>query len=127
MFAGSCCTPPVSSTIHKSVYIMNSKVYQNLAKVAGGGLAIQFNQSCFAINVGNSSLLSGGNIFILNFCAAGNSITISRSNVEFSNASGIGGGMAFQTGASQECPASMTNLKPTSVNIGLNLSTQHCP
>ena len=75
MLAGSSCTPPISSTIHKSVYLMNSKVYQNLAEVAGGGLAIQFNQSCFAIdvlihnvslsrNVGNSSLLSGGNIFI---------------------------------------------------------------
>ena len=117
MFAGSSCTPPVSSTTHKSVYIMNSKVYQNLAKVAGGGLAIQFNQRCFAINVGNSSLLSGGNIFILNFCAAGNSITISRSNVEFSNASGIGGGMIFVTGAFPGCPSWMVNLKPTSINI----------
>ena len=29
----------------------------------------------------------------------------------------IGGGMAFLTGASQECPSSMINLKPTSVNI----------
>ena len=50
MFAGGGCTP-VSSTIHKSVYILNSKVYQNFAEFVGGGLAIKFKQSCFAINV----------------------------------------------------------------------------
>ena len=126
MFAKGGCTPPVSSTIHKSVYIMNSKVYQNLAEVAGGGLAIQFKQSCFAINViihnvllssnvGNSSLSAGGNIFIPNFCTA--YITISKSTVEFGNASGIGGGMAFLTTAFPGCPSSMIGLKPNSINI----------
>ena len=49
MLAGHSCTP-VSSTIHKSVYILNSRIYQNVADV-GGGLAVQFNHTCFAIDV----------------------------------------------------------------------------
>ena len=125
VFAGHSCSS-LSSTIHKSVYIFNSKVSQNVADV-GGGLTVQFNRSCFAINVlihnvslsrnvANDLLFTGGNIFVSNLCTAENSITISRSTVEFGT-SPIGGGMAFLTGASQECPASMINLKPTSVKI----------
>ena len=118
VFAGQICTP-LSSTIHKSVHILNSNVSRNVADLAGGGIAIMFDQSCFSINVlmhnislsRNTATSIGGNIFVPNFRAAGNSITISRSTVEFGTSS-IGGGMEFVTSAS-----SMTNLKPTSVNI----------
>ena len=130
MLAGGNCTS-VSSTVHKSVYIMNSKVYKNFAELSGGGLAIQFYRSCFAINVvihnvsisrnvgnGNGSLLTGGNIFLSNLCTAGNSITISRSIVEYGNSSGSGGGMMILTDGFPGCPSWMINLKPiTSINI----------
>ena len=126
MDAGGSCTS-VSSTIHKLVYIMNSKVSQNVAQFSGGGMAIQFYQSCFAIsvlihnvslsrNVANSSLFVGGNIFVPNFSIAGNSITISRSTVELDTSS-IGGRMVFLTDAFLGCPSTMINHKPTSVNI----------
>ena len=35
--------------MHKSVYIMNSKLPQNLTDV-GGGVAVGFKQNCFARN-----------------------------------------------------------------------------
>ena len=123
VFAGHSCTS-LSSTIHKSVHILNSKVSQNVADI-GGGLTVQFNHTCFAIdvrihnvsisrNAGTNS--TGGNVYLTNMCAAGNSITISESTVEFGTSS-IGGGMTFLTGAFPGCPSSMINLKPTSVNI----------
>ena len=123
VFVGGSCIS-VNSTIHKSVYILNSKVYKNVAHV-GGGLTVQFNHTCFAIEVliHNVSISrnagtndTGGNIFVSNLCTAANSITISRSTVEFGT-SPVGGGMAFLTGAFPGCPASMINLKPTSVKI----------
>ena len=123
VFAGGSCTS-VSGSIHKPVYILNSKVYQNVAE-QGGGLTVQFNHTCFAIdvlihnvslsrNAGTNS--TGGNFYLTNVCAAANSVTISRSTVEFGTSS-IGGGMAFLTGAFPGCPSSMINLKPTSINI----------
>ena len=46
--AGAKCTS-ASSTMLKSVYIMNSKLPQNLTDV-GGGVAVGFKQNCFARN-----------------------------------------------------------------------------
>ena len=121
--AGDSCTP-VSNTTHKSVHIMNSKIYANIAG-RGGGMAILFNQSCLAIDIviHNISLsrntatnLSGGNLYLSNICTAGNSVTISSSTVEFGNASGAGGGMIFLVNGSDEC-SSMQNLKPAIVSI----------
>ena len=121
--AGDSCTP-VSSTTHKSVHIMNSKIYANIAG-RGGGMAILFDQSCLAIDIviHNISLsrntatnLSGGNLYLSNICTAGNSVTISSSTVEFGNASGAGGGMIFLVNGSDEC-SSMQNLKPAIVSI----------
>ena len=123
VFGGVSCTPE-SSTIHKSVHILNSKIYQNVAEL-GGGMVVQFNQSCVAVDVlvHNVSLSkniapiwTGGNIYLVNICTAGNSITISSSIVEFGYAIG-GGGMAFVTGALHECSSSMLNIKPTTINI----------
>ena len=124
VFVGGSCTS-VSSTIHKYVYIMNSNICRNVADFAGGGIAIQFKQSCFAINVlihsisllrNTATNLTGGNVYLQSICSAGNSITISRSTVEFGTSSN-GGGMSFLTDAFPGCPSSMINLKPTSVNI----------
>ena len=39
-----------STTVCKSVYIMNSKVHQNVADI-GGGVAVEFKLNCFASNV----------------------------------------------------------------------------
>ena len=66
-------------------------------------MAIQFDHSCFAIsvlihnvslsrNVAKNLLFSGGNIIVQNFCTTGNSMTISRSTVEF-GAGPVGGGI----------------------------------
>ena len=115
----------VSSTIHNSVYILNSKIYQNVADL-GGGIAIQlFNQSCIAANVlihnvsisRNNATMSGGNIYSANLCTAGNSITISSSTVEFGNSGGNGGGMGFSAGSFKTRAPSTVSLKPTTVNI----------
>ena len=123
VFAGHGCTS-LSSTIQKSVYILNSKVYRNIADL-GGGIAIQFNQSCFAVNVlihnvflsRNAATKSGGNVYLPNNCTAGNSVTISRSTVEFGNAGDNGGGMVFKANTSEACSSSMINLKPTIITI----------
>ena len=123
VIAGDTCTS-VNSTIHKSVYIMHSRVYQNVADI-GGGMAIQFNQSCFAIDVlihnislsKNTAIITGGNIFLPNICTAGNSVTVSKSTVEFGNAFNTGGGMAFLTKASETCSSSVVSLKPTIISI----------
>ena len=123
--AADSCTS-VSSTIHSSVYILNSIFYQNVADRGGGGIAIQLlNQSCIAANVlihnvsfsKNNATMNGGNIYLANLCTAGNSITISRSIVEYGNSSMYGGGMGFITGAFNTCISSMVSLKPTIVNI----------
>ena len=84
--AGAKCTS-ASSTMHKSVYIMNSKLPQNLTDV-GGGVAVGFKQNCFASNVlihnvtlsrNTATIFSGGNMYVINNCSAGRSVTISRS------------------------------------------------
>ena len=114
----------MNSTMPKSVYIMNSRVYQNIATM-GGGMELLFNYSCLVIDVlihnvsfsRNTANLTGGNIMLLNLCTAGNSITISRSNVEFGFASEAGGGMAFLTKASVTCSSSLVRLKPTTISI----------
>ena len=124
MLAGHSCTP-VSSTIHKSVYILNSRIYQNVADV-GGGLAVQFNHTCFAIDVLIYSVSlsrnagindTGGHIYLVNICAAGNSVTISRSTVEHGYANDSGGGMSIGTNDSPSCPSSMASLTPTNIKI----------
>ena len=124
VFAAGSCTS-VSTTIHKSVHIINSKVYQNVADV-GGGMAIQFTHSCLLVNIllhniflsrNAATASTGGNIYLPNVCTAGNSITISRSTVEYGNASDAGGGMAILTATSQVCPSSVENFKPTIINI----------
>lgn len=121
--AGDSCTS-VSSTTHKSLYIMNSKICENVAG-QGGGMAILFDQSCYAIDavIDNVSLSRntatdryGGNLYLSNICTAGNSVTIRSSTVEFGNASGAGGGMIFLVNGSDEC-SSMQNLKPAIVSI----------
>ena len=120
--AGDSCTP-VSSTTHKSVYIINSKVYENVAG-RGGRMAILFDQSCLAndVVIHNVSLSantatdrSGGNLYLSNICTAGNSVTISRSTLQYGNASGAGGGMMFLVNGSDEC-SSIQNLKPAIVS-----------
>ena len=58
---------------------------------------------------------------MINNCSTGNSVTISRSTVEFGNSSGTGGGMTFLTGASEACSSTVVSLKPTMLSI---LSTQ---
>ena len=122
VFAGSGSCTSVSGSIHKPVYILNSRVYQNVAE-QGGGIAIQFNQNCLAIDVSihNVSLsrntatnFSGGNIYLYNYCTAGNSATISSSTLEYGNANDSGGGMAFVTSA---CSSSMVSLKAITINI----------
>ena len=89
-------------------------------------MAIQFTHSCLVVNIllHNIFLLrnaatasTGGNIYLPNVCTAGNSITISRSTVEYGNASDAGGGMGILTATSQVCPSSVENLKPTIINI----------
>ena len=124
VFVGGSCTS-VNSTICKSVYVMNSNIYRNVAEFAGGGMVILFKQSCVTINVlihnlsllrNTASNLTGGNIYLQSICTAGNSITISRSTVEFGT-SPVGGGMVFLTDAFPGCPSSMINLKPTNLNI----------
>ena len=137
VFAFGNCTS-VSTTVHKSVHILNSRVYQNFAEV-GGGMAFQFNHSCCDIAVSIHNVLlsrnaaatgksTGGNIYLPNLCTAGNSITISRSTVEFGNASDAGGGMAFLTDASQGCPSSIKKLQTNyHQSCRLHLSIQHCP
>ena len=121
--AGDSCTP-VSSTTHKSVHIMNSKIYANIAG-RGGGMAVLFDQSCYAIDIfihnvtlsrNTATNHSGGNLYLSNICTAGNSVTISSSTVEFGNASTAGGGMIFFVNGSDEC-SSMENLKPAIISI----------
>ena len=120
MSADSSCTS-ISSTIHNTVWILNSKVYQNTAQL-GGGIAIIFKQSCFAVLIHNVSLSRnvatkyGGNIYLLNICTAGNTVTISRTTVEFGNASDIGGGFMMQSRA-DACQSSMLSLKPSNINV----------
>ena len=122
VMAGDGCAS-TNSTMPKSVYIMNSRVYQNVANM-GGGMQLLFNYSCLAIDVlihnvsfsRNTANIPGGNIMLLNLCTAGNSITISRSNVEFGIAEG-GGGMTFLTKASVTCSSSLVRLKPTTISI----------
>ena len=123
VFTGHGCTS-LSSTIQKSVYILNSKVYRNIADF-GGGIAIQFNQSCFAAKVlihnvflsRNTATKSGGSIYLPNNCTAGNSVIISKSTVEFGNAGDSGGGMVFIANTSEVCSFSMVNHKPTIITI----------
>ena len=121
--AGDSCTS-VSSAAHKSVHIINSKVYENIAG-RGGGMAILFDQSCHAIDISihNVSLsrntathLSGGNVYLSNICTAGNSLTISSSTVEYGNASGGGGGMIFIVNGSDDC-SSLQNFEPAVISI----------
>jgi len=90
---------------------------------ASGGMAIDLTQICFAIHIvvdnvlfsrNTASSYSGGNIGIAQMCTVGNSVTVSRSIVEFGNASDAGGGMAFITTA---CKFSIVGYKPTTVNI----------
>ena len=113
------------STVHKSVYIMNSKVHQNVADM-GRGVAVEFELNCFASKVlihnvslsrNTATVFSGGNMYVINNCSAGNSVTISRSTVEFGNSSGTGGGMTILTGASEACSSAVVSLKPTIVSI----------
>ena len=122
VLANESCTS-VSSTIRKSVYIMNSKIYQHIAET-GGGIGIQFDHNCFAFNVlvhnvslSRNSASLGGSIGLLNNCTAGNSITISNTTVEFGNASDAGGGMIFVAMTSEVCSSSMINIKPTTFTI----------
>ena len=124
LFAGGGCMFVISTT-QKSLYVMNSKVYRNVANF-GGGIAMTFNHSCFAFdvsihnvfysrNAGTNSV--GGNIYLANLCTAKNTLTISRSSVEFGYASDSGGGMSITTNDSQECQSSIVSLKPTIINI----------
>ena len=107
--------------MHKSVYIMNSKVHQNVADM-GQGVAVEFKLNCFASNVlihnvsltrNTVTIFSGGNMYVTNNCLAGNSVTISESTVEFGNSSGTGGRMTSLTGASEACSSTVVSLKPT--------------
>ena len=109
------------------VYILNSKFYRNVADT-GGGMGVQLSQSCFTTHVviDNVSLSrntainnTGGNIHILvQPGTGGNSVTVSRSIVEFGNSSGSGGGMTFSFMCNEEIYASPTvSDKPTTVNI----------
>ena len=94
----------ISNTPQKipSVHIFNSKFYQNIARY-GGGIAVQFDQSCFAshVTIHNVSLSRntatntvGGNLYIVQGrTGTGSLVTISSSIVEFGNASGAGGGV----------------------------------
>ena len=112
--------------IHWFMYILKSKLYGNVADT-GGGMAIQFSQSCFTphVVIDNVSLSrntainnTGGNIHILaQPCTGGNSVTVSRSLVEFGNSSGSGGGMTFNFILDNECTLSAVSDKPTTANI----------
>ena len=122
VFAGSGSCTSVSGSIHKPVYILNSNVYENVAE-QGGGIAIQFNQNCLAVDVSihnvsfsrnTATNYSGGNVYLYNYCTAGNSLTISSSTLEYGNANDSGGGMAFVTSA---CSSPMVTLKAITVNI----------
>ena len=122
VFAGSGSCTSVSGSIHKPVYILNSNVYRNVAE-RGGGIAIQFNQNCLAVDVSihnvsfsrnTATNYSGGNVYLYNYCTAGNSLTISSSTLEYGNANDRGGGMAFVTSA---CSSSMVTLKAITINI----------
>ena len=87
------------------IHISNSKFHQNIAS-AGGGISIQFDQSCFASHVtvhnvslsrnrANATGALGGNLFIMQErIATGSSVTVNRSIVEFGSASEAGGGVA---------------------------------
>ena len=110
--------------IHWFVYILNSKFYRNVADI-GGGMAVQFNHSCFTTHVviDNVSLSrntainnTGGNIHILvQPCTGGNSVTVSRSIVELGNSSESGGGMTFLGG--NACLFPTVRDRPTTINI----------
>ena len=122
VFAGLGSCTLVSGSIRSPVYILNSKVHQNVAK-QGGGMAIQFNQNCLAIDVcihnvsfsrNTATKFAGGNIYFYNNCTAGNSLAIRSSIVEYGNASDNGGGMIFVTDA---CSSPMVSLKAITINI----------
>jgi len=121
---GSCTS--VSGSMCKHVYIMNSRVCQNIADY-GGGMAIKFYQSLFAFDVliHNVSLSrntatnrAGGNLHLSNLCTAKNSVTISKSTMEYGNASVTGGGMTFITNTSEICsPLIMVSHQPANIDI----------
>ena len=122
VFAGLGSCTSVSGSIRTPVYILNSNVHRNVAK-QGGGMAIQFNQNCLAIDVSihnvsfsrnTATKFAGGNIYFYNNCTAGNSLAIRSSIVECGNASDNGGGMAFVTDA---CSSPMASLKAITINI----------
>jgi len=122
-YGSSDCTLESNSTLYKYyLYIFHSNIYQNGAS-ASGGMAIDLTQICFAIHIvvdnvlfsrSTASSYSGGNIGIAQMCTVGNSVTVSRSIVEFGNASDAGGGMAFITTA---CKFPIVGYKPTTLNI----------
>ena len=120
---GSCTS--VSSSMRKHVYIMNSRVCQNVADY-GGGMVIKFYQSLFAFDVliHNVSLSrntatnsAGGNLHLSNLCTAKNSVTISKSTMEYGNASVTGGGMKFITNTSEICSPLMVSHQPANIDI----------
>ena len=121
--------PSVSSTVHKSFYIVNSKFYQNVANY-GGGIVFEFGKSCFSLSIlihnvslsrNTATSSSGGSIYLQSTCSAGYSITISQSTVEYGNAGDSGGGMMVATNSSRThaCTLIMTLvcLKRTSISI----------
>ena len=114
-----------SNTVHKSVYIMNSKLPQNVADI-GGVAAVKFKLNCFASNVLIHNVITPFKEYSNYFqwreytrdnCSAGSSVAISRSSPEFGNSSGTGGGITILTGASEARSSTVGSLKPTIVNI----------
>ena len=108
-----------------SVHISNSKFYQNIARY-GGGIAVQFDQSCFAghVTIHNVSLSRntatnalGGNLYIMQGRMETESlVTLSSSIVEFGNASGAGGGVAISIKTHKtNMPSSERNHSPITI------------
>ena len=120
-----------------SVYIRisNSKFHQNIATY-GGGIAIQFDQSCFATHVtiynvslsrnsANATRGVGGNLYIMQGrIATGSSVTVNRSIVENGSASEAGGGVAIGIRTVQTNIPSSGSQYPITINV-INSTIQH--